>query len=92
MAKNLVYEKKRPSQFRSVDEFPSTKFDLAAPKDILFTKLGPYKNSTTNRISTKITKPKIFKKFQRQVVDHEPGQLLGILTLVVGQRSLTSIF
>jgi len=31
----------------------------------------------------------IIQNFQREVVDHESGQLLGILTKVLGQRSLT---
>jgi len=31
----------------------------------------------------------IIENFQREVEDHEPGQLWAILTLVVGQRSLT---
>jgi len=34
----------------------------------------------STRMSTKNTKQKIIENFQLEVVDHEPGQLLAILT------------
>jgi len=40
-------------------------------------------------MSTKNIKLIIIEKNQQEVLDHEPGQILGDLTYVLGQRSLT---